>query len=374
MLTRETREREPPGRERRSPRRGVWRIVALVGLWLVPVVAVVVAVPLTEVLDAESVATRQPGTVTVGSREVDQATAVNTAVTLGPEWEIRTQATGVVTSLAPAGPIELGAELFAVDDVPVLAYRGPVLYRDLSPGAQGADVAALGDYLVELGLLDQAQSDEHFGPATTAAVRRLQDRLGVDDDGIFRLSYIAYVPEHARDVAHAVVRLSDAVTAGTAVLTSEPTVESVVFTAAADGATLDSLAGAELALTLGDRVVDVSGLELTGSEAADVTAAVEESVQNGSARPAGGFDTDGVYSGGVLRVRTPPMAGVVPATAVLIDADGRSCVIAPGPEPLPLTSAIPGGEAGTVRVDETVIGREIIRDVTLLPDTDRTCG
>lgn len=55
---------------------------------------------------------------------------------------------------------------------------------NLQPGATGSEVKKLQDYLVSLGLMTQAQVNTGYGiygPQTTAAVKTLQQQLGVDN-------------------------------------------------------------------------------------------------------------------------------------------------------------------------------------------------
>ena len=386
MISTEEPELEALGRSReragRKPgrRRGraALRVVALVALWAVPVVAVVVSVPLTAALGAEGVAAPAPVTAAVGSREVDRAVGGSAVGSRGADPEIRSASDGFVTALAGPGPIEQGAEVFAVGGVPVLAYRGPVLHRDLERGDRGSDVSALGDYLVALGLLDPADSDDRFGPRMQAAVRGLQERLGVERDGVFRLSAIAYVPEDAHDIDHAAVRLGDWVAAGEAVLVAAAPVESVALSAVAMGVSLASYDGAELALRLGPDAVDVSGIAVSGQEATTLAAALQDAVLTGGVRVDGGEGGALSYSGPVLALRDPPTSGVVPSTAVVIDAQGRSCVLvddgAGGRTALVLETTVPGSELGTVVVDESAIGRQVVRDASTLPAAERSCG
>lgn len=57
---------------------------------------------------------------------------------------------------------------------------------NLQPGATGAEVKKLQDYLVSIGYMTQAQVDTgygNYGPQTTAAVAALQKSLGVDNSG-----------------------------------------------------------------------------------------------------------------------------------------------------------------------------------------------
>src|SRR3990167_474344 len=55
---------------------------------------------------------------------------------------------------------------------------------NLQPGATGAEVKKLQDYLVSQGYMTQEQVDTGYGtygPRTTAAVKALQEKLGVDN-------------------------------------------------------------------------------------------------------------------------------------------------------------------------------------------------
>jgi len=359
---------------------GARRVVALVGLWAVPILAVGIAVPLSAALDARSVETPPPLTVTVGSREADRAIAVNAVATLATQPEIRTAVDGVLTEIGPIGTIEPGSEVFAIDGVPVLAYRGAVLHRDLSRDDRGADVAALGEYLSSLGLLDPASGGDVFGPAVQASVRALQQRLGVAQDGVFRLAYVSYIPEGATEIAGTAAELGDRVSAGDPVLVAVAPVQSVVLTPVSAG-NLAAYGGLELALRLGPSTVDIPGVEVTGAEATAVVTALNDAVRAGAARVETSDGAPSTYSGGILVLRTPETTGTVPSTAVLVDARSTTCLIAVTDvgelqtlTPMPLAQAAAGTELGTVAVDEAAIGAQVVRDVSALPAEDRTCG
>lgn len=374
---------ETGDRARRRPGRlaGTMRVLALAALWAVPAVAVAVAVPVAAELEEDSVATEQPTTVTVGSREVDRAFAVNATVTVGAQPELRSGAEGVLTGLRDEGAIEVGMELFAVDGVPVLAYRGAVLYRDLSLGDSGPDVAALGDYLESLGVLDPASAGSEVDDSMQAAIRDVQDRLGVEKDGVFRRSYVSYVPPGAAEIAGAAAMLGDQITAGTTVLVASAPIDAVTLTPVSTGS-LTGYAGLELALRLGDVAVDVPGIEMSGEDAVAVEKALEEAVTAGTAQRQQMDPTIAMYTGGILALRSPVTTGVVPSTAVLVDGDGGACVmVTDDPEnpalsatPLTLASAEPGTEVGTVVVDVAAVGSEVIRDVSTLPEEQRACA
>lgn len=359
---------------------GARRVLALVGLWAVPILAVGIAVPLSAALDARSVETPPPLTVTVGSREADRAIAVNAVATLATQPEIRTAVDGVLTGIGPSGTIEPGSEVFAIDGVPVLAYRGAVLHRDLSRDDRGADVAALGEYLSSLGLLDPASGGDVFGPAVQASVRALQQRLGIAQDGVFRLAYVSYIPEGATEIAGTAAELGDRVSAGDPVLVAVAPVQSVVLTPVSAG-NLAAYGGLELALRLGPSTVDIPGVEVTGAEATAVVTALNDAVRAGAARVETSDGAPSTYSGGILVLRTPETTGTVPSTAVLVDARSTTCLIAVTDvgelqtlTPMPLAQAAAGTELGTVAVDEAAIGAQVVRDVSALPAEDRTCG
>jgi len=376
---------DTPSRRRPAPvggrGAGVARVLLLAGLWVLPPVAVLAAPPLTAALDADSVSAPRPTTVTVGSRDVDRAIAVNAVATLSAPPELRAAVDGTLTGLGTPGELGQGSEVFAIDGVPVLAYRGAVLHRDLARDDRGQDVAALSQFLVELDLLDGASVGDQFGPALESAVTELQQRIGVEPDGVFRLAYISYVPEGADELADAVVGLGDRIAVGDPVWLAQAPVESVVLTPVSTG-NLAGYVGNDLALRLGGFTVDISGIELAGAEAASLTTALDEAVRTGAARVEMSSGSPSTYSGAVLVLRSPTTTGVVPSTAVLIDAAGRTCVVAVDGDPadsaslsrLPLVSAVAGSELGTVAIDESTIGAVVIRDVSLLAEADSTCG
>lgn len=354
------------GQVARSRRASVGRIATLCGLWIAPVLAVLVAVPLHSALDRASVEPSNPLTVPVGSRHVDRAIAVNALVTLRTPPELRSGVDGVVTGLADPGSFEVGEEVFEVNGVGVVTYRGSPLYRDLARGDQGADVSSLSDFLVTIGLLDKESADDRFGPIMEAAVLGFQDRLGVARDGVFRVGYITFVPEGATAINQAVVNLGDRVGAGDAILVAEAPVESVRLTPVSTGslATYDEL---ELALRIGDISVDIPGAEATGSDARALADSLDEGVSQGAIRVETSDEGTAVYSGSILVLREPVNLGVVPSTAVLIDANGAACVLVEtdsGTEPLVVDRPVAGNEVGTVTIDPSAIGLSVLRDAS----------
>jgi peptidoglycan hydrolase-like protein with peptidoglycan-binding domain len=229
-------------------------------------------------------------------------------------------------------------------------------------------------------LLDPASGGDVFGPAVQASVRALQQRLGVAQDGIFRLAYVSYIPEGATEIAGTAAELGDRVSAGDPVLVAVAPVQSVVLTPVSAG-NLAAYGGLELALRLGPSTVDIPGVEVTGAEATAVVTALNDAVRAGAARVETSDGAPSTYSGGILVLRTPETTGTVPSTAVLVDARSTTCLIAVTDvgelqtlTPMPLAQAAAGTELGTVAVDEAAIGAQVVRDVSALPAEDRTCG
>lgn len=103
---------------------------------------------------------------------------------------------GTVTALRVAAGQELasGSSPLDVDDVPILALHTKVpLYRDLSIGSRGADVASLQDELARLGY--DIESDGYYGWVTGAAVKDLKTRAGaVRPDGNLPLAQAVWLP------------------------------------------------------------------------------------------------------------------------------------------------------------------------------------
>ncbi len=121
----------------------------------------------------------------------------------GSPYAVINQARGTYTKLpAPGQVIAQGHVLYRVNDSPVvLLYGSTPAYRTLSAGASGPDVAELDADLVALGYANRAQlspTSGSFGPATTAAVMKLQAALGVTQTGTLSLGQVVFEPSAMR--------------------------------------------------------------------------------------------------------------------------------------------------------------------------------
>src|SRR6185503_6027141 len=93
-------------------------------------------------------------------------------------------APGTVTWLPEVGAtIRRGEPLLRADERPVVLLYGAVpMYRTLAAGAKGTDVRQLEANLAALGYTGFTV-DDAFSAATTVAVKRWQDSLGLERTG-----------------------------------------------------------------------------------------------------------------------------------------------------------------------------------------------
>ncbi|GAA3925091.1 peptidoglycan-binding protein [Actinomadura viridis] len=132
---------------------------------------------------------------------------------------------GTVTWLpGPGDEIARGRPAYKVDDRPVpLLYGSLPIYRTLAEGVEGPDVRQLEQNLRALGYTGFTV-DRTFGSATTAAVKRWQEDLGVQETGTVTRGSALVAPGEIR-VAERKAAVGDR--AGGAILTYTGTVRQV---------------------------------------------------------------------------------------------------------------------------------------------------
>lgn len=266
--------------------RDMRRLWPLVALWALPLAVVGISFPLAVAGEAQSVAPEEQTFITVGEAVNDYRTAVVVEFALGEAPDIRSQASGLVTGVSVGpGPVETGQQLITVNNVPVLAFRASApLYRDLEIWDEGPDVALLEGFLASLGVLPPEAVDGKFDWTTKSAVHSLQETLGVDPDGTFRLSYVAFIPETVSNFSSVNVSLGDAISSGSAVMTgAQPTV-GVSIRPEGDGVTLEPLAGNPLVLRFGMVEIPLSGLPIPTEEVATAVDSIRAAVAQGTAQ------------------------------------------------------------------------------------------
>ena len=136
----------------------------------------------------------------------------------GSPYAVFNQTSGTYTSLPTSGEdVGCGSVLYRVDDRPVLLLCGPnPLYRSLSEGDRGGDVAELNAALVRLADATRAQLDptsRMFSLATATAVRKLQTAKGLTATGTLTLGQAVVLPAALR-VATVTAQLGGPAAAG----------------------------------------------------------------------------------------------------------------------------------------------------------------
>jgi peptidoglycan hydrolase-like protein with peptidoglycan-binding domain len=173
----------------------------------------------------------------------------------GSPYSVINRARGTYTKLpAPGQVIRQGHVLYRVNDRPVVMLHGSTpAYRTLAAGASGPDVAELNADLVALGHATRAQLDPKsasFGPATTAAVIKLQAALGVTRNGTLTLGQVVFEPSAVR-VTYASAQLGGSAQPGETVMQGTSTIRQVQVALSASERTTMAV-GDRVSITLPD--------------------------------------------------------------------------------------------------------------------------
>ncbi len=149
----------------------------------------------------------------------------------GAPYSVINRARGTYTKLPAVGQvIRQGHVIYRVDDRPVVLLHGSTpAFRTLSAGTSGPDVAELNADLVALGYATHAElssKSAYFGPATTAAVIKLQAALGVSESGTLALGQVVFEASALR-VTSVLAQLGGSARAGETVLQGTSNVREV---------------------------------------------------------------------------------------------------------------------------------------------------
>ncbi len=206
-------EAEPAGPEPadrgRSRRRGSgWLIFTTVAV-LAVLLGLVVWLALGRdpgTADAGEVASPTTSTAEVVRRDLVETESFDGTLGFDERSEVVAASAGTMTSIVDEGTIvRRGEELYRIDDRPVLLLYGTVpAYRVLAEGvSDGPDVRALERNLVALGHRDADLTvDEEFTAATTAAVERWQEDVGVEQTGIVAPGSVVFLDGAVRVGQH----------------------------------------------------------------------------------------------------------------------------------------------------------------------------
>jgi hypothetical protein len=135
-------------------------------------------------------------------------TSVGGSLGYAGDYTVPAQAHGTVTALPAVGQvIRQGQVLYEADGQPVvLLYGSTPAYRTLAEGAKasdvtGKDVQQLNRALVALGHASSSDLDpssDEFSWATKAAIKELQEALGIKQTGRLDLGQVVFLPTAAR--------------------------------------------------------------------------------------------------------------------------------------------------------------------------------
>ena len=263
---------------------------------------------------------------------------------------------GRITSVdvSSGEPLRSGSVLAAADGVPLVLLSTSVpFYRILSSGASGTDVRALQEEIGRLGF-DPGRVDGRFGSATIAALNELRESLGLGKAERFDPSLYAWLPIDGLVVGDVELSLGAIHGAETVAVTeARPVTE---FRVESVGAALGELAPPVSVVVAGEEfIVDIEKGTVSDPRLAALLAAGSGTSNEAVARSGQGEDVM-----------------VVPASAVLTDASGRTCVLlADGAQPR--TVDVVRSLAGVVEITPDSSLETVLADVTEIGPTS-TCG
>lgn len=153
-------------------------------------------------------------TAVVERRDLVEREELDGTLGYGEATQLSLGGQGTITALAAEGSlVERGGTLGEVDGLPVsLLYGTRPMWRSMGEGSteagtsttNGADVAQLEENLVAMGYGTAANlgPNETWSQATTAAVKRWQRDLGVEETGRIDLGSVVFAPGELRIGSH----------------------------------------------------------------------------------------------------------------------------------------------------------------------------
>jgi hypothetical protein len=230
----------------------------------------------------------------------------------GSPYSVIGQARGRYTKLPAAGQvIPQGHVAYRVNNRPVvLLYGSTPAYRTLSAGATGPDAAELNADLIALGYATSAQLHPRstlFGPATTAALQKLQASVGVTRTGTLTLGQAVFEPTAVR-VTSVSVQLGGSAQTGETVLQGTSTTRQVQAALSASQQTRMAV-GDRVSITLPDNHTTPGVVSSVGA----VATCPSSSGSGGSGSSSAAPGTDTCSSGGSGSATPTITVGVTPS-------------------------------------------------------------
>lgn len=273
-------------------------------------------------------------------------------------------AVGTVTAVrvAPGDTVVPGSAIADIDGLTIRAYFAETaLHRTIAREDKGADVAVAQEVLNAVLPGTNLPLSGKFGPATENAVKSYERKLGIaEPTGVLNPAWFVLLPDDEFTVGDVALRLGQpAPGAGEAALSGAQEVTEVTVSTESDGP------DGKYRFVYQGKDFDVAR---TGDEwrLAD-EAAASELLNNLSAAPEDGL----LQVEGRIALATPVQGQAVPPAALVLDQQGRTCVLlAEGFRAVtvePLGSAVDG--AALIRSDLEVGEGVLVNPLQMVPGT-----
>lgn len=292
----------------------------------------------------ESAAEAAPLIGTIESAERSEDVQVAIAVEFAPTPVVVAPTSGVVTSMhfAVGDEVSTGTRLVTINDRDLVAYSSAApLYRDISRGETGRDVSTAQELLSALGFAPGAV-DGRAGWATERAIIAFNKAHGYGpNNAVLSLGSLGWIGTGPVTVGSAKTVLGMTVSQGDAIFEGVASAVAIMVT---EPPALPSDAPLELVVS-----GTMAAYEPGSGRISDATsvAAIAAIVGTATDRP------------GTLRLVDPVRVGAVPASSVVTDSTGASCIFADVEgKPLPIQPL--GGSLGTVDIDASLIGEPLL--------------
>ena len=314
-------------------------VVTALGLFAIAAVGTGYSLTRPEADTTGGSADRVKTTAQVERRDLVERETLAGVLEHADQRDVTATSQGVLTGVADEGSVvKRGDRLFELNGVAVRLLYGTVpVYRTLSYGMDdGADVRQLERNLSAMGYdpYDEMEVDREFDSATTAAIERWEEDLGITEDGTIALGEIVFL-DGPRRVADLSVQLGSQVAPGATVLSTTSLEKTVsvdldvgdqdlvkegrrVQVELPDGSTRKGTIAHIGTVATGGSADDATD----GGEASDESATVEMTID--LSRPVAGFDQASVDVSVVSSVTKDAVA--VPVAALLALAEGGYAV------------------------------------------------
>jgi peptidoglycan hydrolase-like protein with peptidoglycan-binding domain len=298
-----------------------------------------------------------PVVLPVTDNTVNQATTVPLKAIFDAPGQVVSRGSGVLTQLlvAPGSAVPDGKKVARVDGRPIVAMVAPkALYRSIGRGDRGPDVRQLQVWLAARGF-SKAAPDGRVGSATQRAIKAWERSLGVKPTGTFDLGLVAWVGPQKAVVAELQTSAGRNVAAGDVLFTTQPSLRAITVDEPAGGITQD-----------GAQVVDVGGVQVPYTLG---SGRITDRKDVARLRAAFGTATEGI---GRVVSSTAQRVKIVPASAIVTSADGRTCVFASVDAAPTAVTPLGGGLGGVTVPADLPLTTVLANPAEVRPEL--TCG